>query len=236
MSESILDDRTPPADAMGTLRWMRRNIGLPIGLEEHIDTLLTRHAGMILAQVQSASPADSIKDHVIAQTVNELRDIAVQFHGAQQLRERIAHVIVPLLKAASPVAQQSAEPVQAVRPKEIEISELLKLANEAFGQSVDCDFNGNMITNYDVLLWGAYGPAVTRLVNLAVQRYAAPSPALPEGWKRVPVMIDPDMRAALCEALRKHAEGKTQVVQDIWDDILAAVPDQTVDMQKGGAV
>lgn len=41
-----------------------------------------------------------MKDHQIAAVVNELRDIAVQFHGAQQLRERIAHVIVPLLKDA----------------------------------------------------------------------------------------------------------------------------------------
>ena len=43
--------------------------------------------------------AEPVKDHVIAQTVNELRDIAVKFHGAQQLRERIAHVVVPLLQA-----------------------------------------------------------------------------------------------------------------------------------------
>lgn len=39
-----------------------------------------------------------IKDHVIAQTVNKLRDVAIVFHGTQQLRERIAEVIVPLLK------------------------------------------------------------------------------------------------------------------------------------------
>lgn len=44
--------------------------------------------------------ADSaLKDHQIAALVNELRDIAVEFHGTQQLRERIARVVVPALKA-----------------------------------------------------------------------------------------------------------------------------------------
>jgi hypothetical protein len=52
---------------------------------------------------RAAKPAVPVKDHVIAQTVNELRDIAIQFHDAQQLRERIAHVIVPLLSATPPL-------------------------------------------------------------------------------------------------------------------------------------
>lgn len=37
------------------------------------------------------------KDHEVAATVNQLRDIAVAYHGAQQLRERIAQVVVPLM-------------------------------------------------------------------------------------------------------------------------------------------
>ena len=45
------------------------------------------------------SQADSVlKGHQIAALVNELRDIAVEFHGTQQLRERIAQVVVPVLK------------------------------------------------------------------------------------------------------------------------------------------
>jgi len=50
----------------------------------------------------ASAPADSVlKDHQIAALVNELRDIAIEFHGAQQLRERIAQVVVPALKAKS---------------------------------------------------------------------------------------------------------------------------------------
>ena len=43
--------------------------------------------------------AQPIKPHVIRQVVNELRDIAIKFHGAQQLRGRIAYAIDPLIKS-----------------------------------------------------------------------------------------------------------------------------------------
>lgn len=39
-----------------------------------------------------------LKDHEIARIVNELRDIAIRYHGTQQLRERIAQVVVPALR------------------------------------------------------------------------------------------------------------------------------------------
>lgn len=39
-----------------------------------------------------------MKDHEIARIVNILRDIAVEYGQTQQLRERIAQVIVPVLK------------------------------------------------------------------------------------------------------------------------------------------
>ncbi|MES1121828.1 DUF551 domain-containing protein [Enterobacter hormaechei] len=42
----------------------------------------------------SATPAPvSVKDHQIRELVNELRDIAVEYHGTQQLRERIARTV-----------------------------------------------------------------------------------------------------------------------------------------------
>lgn len=34
-----------------------------------------------------------MKDHEIRELVNQIRDIAIEYHGTQQLRERIAHVI-----------------------------------------------------------------------------------------------------------------------------------------------
>lgn len=38
------------------------------------------------------------KDHIIAQVVNNLRDVAIQYHDTQQLRSRIQDAIVPLLE------------------------------------------------------------------------------------------------------------------------------------------
>lgn len=39
-----------------------------------------------------------MKDHEIAQLVNDLTQVAREFGATQQLRERIAAVIVPVLK------------------------------------------------------------------------------------------------------------------------------------------
>ena len=52
--------------------------------EEMGDVLLYRHA----------QPATVVpKDHQIRELVNQLRDIAIEYHGTQQLRERIARVL-----------------------------------------------------------------------------------------------------------------------------------------------
>lgn len=54
-----------------------------------------------------------MKDHEIAQVVNTLRDLALQYHSHQSLRERIAYVIVPLLRAVQVEPKQSAAPAPA---------------------------------------------------------------------------------------------------------------------------
>jgi len=55
----------------------------------------------------------------------------------------------------------------------LDTGRLLALANEQFGRAVDCDMRGTPITDFSVLLRGAYGPAVMRVVNLAVEREVA---------------------------------------------------------------
>lgn len=57
---------------------------------------------------------DSLKDHQIAALVNSLRDIARQFHGHGSLRERIANVLVPALKAEAKTDEPVAWPVWCV--------------------------------------------------------------------------------------------------------------------------
>jgi hypothetical protein len=41
-----------------------------------------------------------MKDHEIAALVNNLRNTAIQYASTAQLRERIAHVVVPAIDAA----------------------------------------------------------------------------------------------------------------------------------------
>lgn len=47
-----------------------------------------------LRSAANAQPAPAVlKDHQIRELVNQLRDIAIEYHGTQQLRERIARVL-----------------------------------------------------------------------------------------------------------------------------------------------
>lgn len=49
-----------------------------------------------------------LKEHQIRELVNKLRDIAIEYHDTQQLRERIACVIRTAMSAVAPPAPKSA--------------------------------------------------------------------------------------------------------------------------------
>lgn len=51
-----------------------------------------------LTRVVTNHPNNELKDHQIRELVNELRDIAVTYHGTQQLREKIARAVNNSLK------------------------------------------------------------------------------------------------------------------------------------------
>jgi hypothetical protein len=48
--------------------------------------------------VGHAMPATGFSDHEIRECVNELRRIALEYGGSQQLRERLAGYIAPILR------------------------------------------------------------------------------------------------------------------------------------------
>jgi hypothetical protein len=63
--------------------------------------LFWQHATLLVNAALAARGAQAEpKDHEIAVTVNTLRDIAREFHDHESLRERIAQVAVPMMKAA----------------------------------------------------------------------------------------------------------------------------------------
>ena len=62
-----------------------------------------------------------MKDHEIRELVNQLRDIAIEYHGTQQLRERISRAVRAAMLAAAPQSHGS-EPA-TVPGKWIPVSE-----------------------------------------------------------------------------------------------------------------
>ena len=62
-----------------------------------------------------------MKDHEIRELVNQLRDIAIEYHGTQQLRERIARAVRAAMLAVAPQSPGS-EPA-AVPGKWIPVSD-----------------------------------------------------------------------------------------------------------------
>lgn len=62
--------------------------------EERTCDIRWRRFDLTPGPLYTATPAPvAMKDHQIRELVNELRDIAVEYHGTQQLRERIARTV-----------------------------------------------------------------------------------------------------------------------------------------------
>ena len=74
-----------------------------------------------------------MKDHEIAQTVNELRDLAIKFHDHQSLRGRIADVIVTPLKRIAELEAQNRHDDEA----DTECRRLLMEENDALRSEID---------------------------------------------------------------------------------------------------
>ena len=112
----------------------------------------------------TAPPAPvSMKDHQVRELVNELRDIAVEYHGTQQLRERIARTI------RSAMLQDSAPPAPVSVPDEV-ISAIENLKRTL----VNCN-RYNYCSDAVKRLEGACRAAM-------LQGADGNSPVIPDGW------------------------------------------------------
>ena len=86
----------------------------PVLYGEHIGIAIGTH-------LYTAPPVPvAMKDHQIRELVNELRDIAIEYHGTQQLRERIARTVrAAMLQAGnSAVTPDGWIPVSERMPEE----------------------------------------------------------------------------------------------------------------------
>lgn len=91
-------------------------------LAEDVRTALTTACVKWCSADGESQPAPVVlKDHQIRELVNQLRDIAIEYHGTQQLRERIAQAVRAATLAAAPQSPGS-EPA-TVPGKWIPVSE-----------------------------------------------------------------------------------------------------------------
>lgn len=72
------------------------------------DYVFAANLEKLLQPLYTAPPAtEPMKDHQVRELVNELRDIAVEYHGTQQLRERIARTVrAAMLQGSQPVSDE----------------------------------------------------------------------------------------------------------------------------------
>ena len=99
-------------DALAALGYEAGQIAKLLAAPAQPEPKVTTPTGEVTTPGQShqlmGEPA-ALKDGQVAALVNELRDIAIKFHGAGQLRERIAQVIRPLFRSP-PAASTPAVP------------------------------------------------------------------------------------------------------------------------------
>lgn len=76
------------------------NVGICAALGPSIRMLCPLEPGTKLYLHAQPTPV-SMKDHQIRELVNELRDIAIEHHSTQQLRERIARTVLAAILAAA---------------------------------------------------------------------------------------------------------------------------------------
>jgi hypothetical protein len=87
----------------------------------------------VAAIVRAATPSPStapVKDHVVREVVNQLRDTALEFHAHGNLRERLARELGPLL-VASRFAEVDGSPVDQACARVRSAEAELKAARKA---------------------------------------------------------------------------------------------------------
>lgn len=171
-----------------------------------------------------------MKENQIRKLVNELRDIAIEYHGTQQLCERIARTVRDawhheLEKPNQPVSQTYELP-------QTQLEQVADLYEMQFDDGRTCAFHTDGAKAAQWLL-ACDGNKVQEYVR--IERYQEAvignSPVIPDGYALVPVeptdeMIDAAMN---CEDVLFNSD-ESFCVQfgNIYEAMLAAAPQQEV--------
>lgn len=166
-----------------------------------------------------------MKDHEIRELVNQLRDIAIKYHGTGQLRERIAHVVRAAMLQARSLTGINPAPALVSFPKTGEV-----LTTNSPAQS-DCSPAQNHVSLALNPIDHGYRPDCECSGCKATARICAElagnSPVIPEGHVMVPKEPTDDMIAAAmnCEDVLFNSD-ESFCVQfgNIYEAMLAAAP------------
>ncbi|EAQ9760299.1 DUF551 domain-containing protein [Salmonella enterica subsp. enterica] len=118
-----------------------------------------------------------MKENQIRELVNDLRDIAVEYHGTQQLRERIARIVrAALLQGSQPVSNHDELPYAQVKA----VADLYALcwqSGEVVTYTPDPEKATIWLNNYS-------GTCVQEYVKLErlQEALAGNYPVTPDGW------------------------------------------------------
>lgn len=164
-----------------------------------------------------------MKDHQIRELVNELRDIAVEYHGTQQLRERIARTVRAAMLNHSENERDMVE----------RVSQSYKLPATRFQQVADLYGITSPTGSETSFTFDAFEASSFAKSGWAVQEYveleryqeavAGNSPVIPDGWQFVPVEPTKDM----IDAGWLHFMGtKNPSSKGTYKAMLAAAPQQ----------
>ncbi|SXG03125.1 Eaa1 [Klebsiella variicola] len=159
-----------------------------------------------------------MKDHEIRELVNQLRDVAIKYHGAGQLREQIARTVRAAILQAQ--LDDDGEPTDDERIIAIEgIHSCERCGDEGWvvGEMgiTRCACNqGNPVFKIDL-----NSDFIKHVKAVSEKVRAANSPVIPDGYVMVPKEPTEEMLAAA-----KEWTGLTSTAEVVYVKMLAAAP------------
>ncbi|EBX8836674.1 hypothetical protein DTU76_07975 [Salmonella enterica subsp. enterica serovar Urbana] len=158
-----------------------------------------------------------MKENQIRELVNELHDIAIEYHGTQQLRERIARTVHAALhhdleKLNQPVSQTYELP-------QTQFEQVADLYEMQFDDGRTCAFHTDGAKAAQWLL-ACDGNKVQEYVR--IERYQEAvignSPAITDDWVMVPKQVTPEISSAINVVGQRCTCGNCS--QRLWDLLL----------------
>ncbi len=157
-----------------------------------------------------------MKENQIRELVNELRDIAIEYHGTQQLRERIVRTVRDALhhdleKLNQPVSQTYELP-------QTQFEQVADLYEMQFDDGRTCEFHTDGAKASQWLL-ACDGNKVQEYVRL--ERYQEAvignSPVIPDGWISCSIAVPVDF----CDVILHDDLGN--VFPGFWDKVFCSI-------------